>query len=109
MRNVTRSWPPSSALPACPRPWRRRGAGKRVLLANKEALVAAGSLFMQAIRDNGAELLPIDSEHNAIFQCLPHGGRAAAPDAPAPGVRRLLLTASGGPFRGRDLEGPCTR
>ncbi|CCH08271.1 1-deoxy-D-xylulose-5-phosphate reductoisomerase [Achromobacter xylosoxidans] len=78
--------------------------GKRVLLANKEALVAAGSLFMQAIRDNGAELLPIDSEHNAIFQCMPHGGRAGAPDAPAPGVRRLLLTASGGPFRGRDLE-----
>ncbi|WP_368931104.1 1-deoxy-D-xylulose-5-phosphate reductoisomerase [Achromobacter xylosoxidans] len=78
--------------------------GKRVLLANKEALVAAGSLFMQAIRDNGAELLPIDSEHNAIFQCMPHGGRAGAPAAPAPGVRRLLLTASGGPFRGRDLE-----
>jgi len=79
-------------------------AGKRVLLANKEALVAAGTLFMQAVRDNGAELLPIDSEHNAIFQCLPHGGRAIAPQAPAPGVRRLLLTASGGPFRGRDLE-----
>ncbi|KAG0924952.1 hypothetical protein G6F31_018923 [Rhizopus arrhizus] len=78
--------------------------GKRVLLANKEALVAAGSLFMQAIRDNGAELLPIDSEHNAIFQCMPHGGRAGAPDAPAPGVRRLLLTASGGPFRNHDLE-----
>lgn len=79
-------------------------SGKRVLLANKEALVAAGSLFMQAVRDNGAELLPIDSEHNAIFQCLPHGGRAVAPHRPAPGVRRLLLTASGGPFRGRDLE-----
>ena len=79
-------------------------SGKRVLLANKEALVAAGSLFMQAIRDNGAELLPIDSEHNAIFQCLPHGGRAVAPNRPTPGVRRLLLTASGGPFRGRDLE-----
>jgi len=79
-------------------------SGKRVLLANKEALVAAGSLFMQAIRDNGAELLPIDSEHNAIFQCLPQGGKALAPDAAAPGVRRLLLTASGGPFRGRDLE-----
>ncbi|MFD4840775.1 1-deoxy-D-xylulose-5-phosphate reductoisomerase [Achromobacter sp. NPDC058515] len=79
-------------------------AGKRVLLANKEALVAAGSLFMQAIRDNGAELLPIDSEHNAIFQCLPHGGRAVAPEQPGRGVRRLLLTASGGPFRGRDLE-----
>ena len=70
----------------------------------KEALVAAGSLFMQAIRDSGARMLPIDSEHNAIFQCLPHGGRAQAPDAPAPGVRRLLLTASGGPFRGRDLD-----
>ncbi|MGE8641232.1 MAG: 1-deoxy-D-xylulose-5-phosphate reductoisomerase, partial [Achromobacter sp.] len=79
-------------------------SGKRVLLANKEALVAAGSLFMQAIRDNGAELLPIDSEHNAIFQCMPHGGRAGAPDAQAPGVRRLLLTASGGPFRNHDLE-----
>lgn len=79
-------------------------AGKRVLLANKEALVAAGTLFMRAIRDNGAELLPIDSEHNAIFQCLPHQGRAEAPLQPAKGVRRLLLTASGGPFRGRDLE-----
>lgn len=79
-------------------------AGKRVLLANKEALVAAGSLFMQAVRDNGAELLPIDSEHNAIFQCLPHGRRASAPDAPAPGVRRLILTASGGPFRERDWD-----
>ena len=79
-------------------------SGKRVLLANKEALVAAGSFFMRAIRDNGAELLPIDSEHNAIFQCMPQSGRAVAPDAPAPGVRRLLLTASGGPFRGRDLE-----
>ncbi|MDH0094629.1 1-deoxy-D-xylulose-5-phosphate reductoisomerase [Achromobacter mucicolens] len=79
-------------------------AGKRVLLANKEALVAAGTLFMQAIRDNGAELLPIDSEHNAIFQCLPHQGRAEAPLQSAKGVRRLLLTASGGPFRGRDLE-----
>lgn len=78
--------------------------GKRVLLANKEALVAAGGLFMQAVRDNGAELLPIDSEHNAIFQCLPQGGRAVAPEKPARGVRRLLLTASGGPFRGRDLE-----
>ncbi|VFR55964.1 1-deoxy-D-xylulose 5-phosphate reductoisomerase [plant metagenome] len=74
-------------------------AGKRVLLANKEALVAAGSVFMRAVRENGAELLPIDSEHNAIFQCLPHGERAGAPSAPAPGVRRLILTASGGPFR----------
>ena len=79
-------------------------SGKRVLLANKEALVAAGSIYMRAIRDNGAELLPIDSEHNAIFQCMPQSGKAVAPGAPAPGVWRLLLTASGGPFRGRDLE-----
>ena len=77
-------------------------AGKRVLLANKEALVAAGSLFMGAVRESGAELLPIDSEHNAIFQCLPHDGRASAPQGPAAGVRRLILTASGGPFRTRD-------
>ena len=72
-------------------------AGKRVLLANKEALVMAGPLFMAAIRQRGAELLPIDSEHNALFQCLPPDfasiGLAAA------GVRRLLLTGSGGPFR----------
>jgi len=81
------------------------GAGKRVLLANKEALVAAGGLFMQAVREHGAELLPIDSEHNAIFQCLPEGeGRARAPRDPARGVRRLLLTASGGPFRTTALE-----
>ena len=77
-------------------------AGKRVLLANKEALVAAGSLFMAAIRESGAELLPIDSEHNAIFQCLPHSARASAPGLPAPGVRKLTLTASGGPFRSFD-------
>jgi len=74
-------------------------AGKRILLANKEALVAAGSLFMAAVRENGAELLPIDSEHNAIFQCLPHDGRASAPKVPTAGIRRLVLTASGGPFR----------
>lgn len=80
-------------------------AGKRVLLANKEALVAAGGLFMQAVRENGAELLPIDSEHNAIFQCLPEDNeRARAPVQPAKGVRRLLLTASGGPFRTTALE-----
>ncbi|ARP97342.1 1-deoxy-D-xylulose-5-phosphate reductoisomerase [Bordetella genomosp. 13] len=77
-------------------------AGKRVLLANKEALVAAGPLFMRAVREGGAELLPIDSEHNAIFQCLPHGARASAPTEPAAGVRRLVLTASGGPFRRAD-------
>lgn len=74
-------------------------AGKRILLANKEALVTAGHLFMEAIRRSGAELLPIDSEHNAIFQCLPGTDRANAPNEPAKGVQRLLLTASGGPFR----------
>lgn len=80
-------------------------AGKRVLLANKEALVAAGGLFMQAVRDHGAELLPIDSEHNAIFQCLPEDeDRARAPRQAARGVRRLLLTASGGPFRTMALD-----
>ncbi|HLU19781.1 MAG TPA: 1-deoxy-D-xylulose-5-phosphate reductoisomerase [Pusillimonas sp.] len=78
-------------------------AGKRVLLANKEALVAAGSLFMAAVRQNGAELLPIDSEHNAIFQCLPHAGATLSSAMPARGVRRLLLTASGGPFRTVDI------
>ncbi len=70
-------------------------SGKRILLANKEALVCAGELLMAAVRAGGATLLPIDSEHNAIFQCLPDGhGR------PPAGVRRLWLTASGGPFRG---------
>jgi 1-deoxy-D-xylulose-5-phosphate reductoisomerase len=70
-------------------------AGKRVLLANKEPLVMCGELLMQAARASGAVLLPIDSEHNAIFQCLPAGYRAGARPA---GVRRLLLTCSGGPF-----------
>ncbi len=70
-------------------------AGKRLLLANKESLVMAGPLLMAAVRASGAVLLPIDSEHNAIFQCLPHGTRAGDPP---PGVRRILLTASGGPF-----------
>lgn len=78
-------------------------AGKRLLLANKEALVAAGGLFMAAVREHGAELLPIDSEHNAIFQCMPAAYRGAASQQPAAGVRRLLLTASGGPFRTTDL------
>jgi 1-deoxy-D-xylulose-5-phosphate reductoisomerase len=69
--------------------------GKRILLANKETLVLAGGVFMAAVRDGGATLLPIDSEHNAIFQCLP-----ATRDEPGRGgVRRILLTASGGPFR----------
>ncbi len=81
-------------------------AGKRVLLANKEALVAAGSLFMRTVRDCGAELLPIDSEHNAIFQCMPQSGRATAPTQPARGVgavdllqRRDLLPARLAPGR----------
>ena len=69
-------------------------AGKRILLANKEALVMSGRIFMDAIREGGAELVPIDSEHNAVFQCLPARPARA-------GVRRILLTASGGPFRGR--------
>lgn len=76
-------------------------AGKKVLLANKEALVMSGGLFMQAVRDHGARLLPIDSEHNAIFQCLP--GNYAEGLAPV-GVRRILLTASGGPFRETPLD-----
>jgi 1-deoxy-D-xylulose-5-phosphate reductoisomerase len=70
-------------------------AGKRVLLANKEALVMSGRLLLDAAQASGAELLPIDSEHNAIFQCMPHGYRAGRPPI---GVRRVLLTASGGPF-----------
>lgn len=75
-------------------------AGKRVMLANKESLVMSGQLFINAVRENGAELLPIDSEHNAIFQCMPSGsGYAPA----ARGVSRILLTASGGPFRTREL------
>jgi 1-deoxy-D-xylulose-5-phosphate reductoisomerase len=71
-------------------------AGKRLLVANKEALVMAGRLVLDAARRSGARIIPIDSEHNAIFQCLP--ADATLGDAPA-GVRRLLLTASGGPFR----------
>jgi len=71
-------------------------AGKRVLLANKEALVMSGALFMQALHDSDAVLLPIDSEHNAIFQCLPSD---YARGLGAVGVRRILLTASGGPLR----------
>jgi 1-deoxy-D-xylulose-5-phosphate reductoisomerase len=71
-------------------------SGKRVLLANKEPLVMAGRLFIEEARASGAELLPVDSEHNAIFQCLPAGFRAGATPA---GVRRICLTCSGGPFR----------
>ena len=72
-------------------------AGKRVLLANKEALVMSGALFMDAVARSGATLLPIDSEHNAIYQCLPSEHRGGLAKH---GVRQLLLTASGGPFRG---------
>lgn len=74
--------------------------GKRVLLANKEALVMSGRLFMNEIKANKAELLPIDSEHNAIFQCMP----ALDGELSQLGVRRILLTASGGPFRTWSLE-----
>jgi 1-deoxy-D-xylulose-5-phosphate reductoisomerase len=70
--------------------------GKRLLLANKEAIVMAGPLLLEAVASGGATLIPVDSEHNAIFQCLP-GGR---PELARSGVRRLILTASGGPFRG---------
>ncbi|KAF1012662.1 MAG: 1-deoxy-D-xylulose-5-phosphate reductoisomerase [Burkholderia sp.] len=71
-------------------------AGKRILLANKESLVMSGSIFMDAVRDHGATLLPVDSEHNAIFQCMPrdiaeHGG-----------IAKIIMTASGGPFRTRE-------
>lgn len=71
-------------------------AGKKILLANKEALVMTGDLFMQAVRRSGSVLLPIDSEHNAIFQCLPQDFARGLGNV---GVRRILLTASGGPFR----------
>ncbi|OPX54656.1 1-deoxy-D-xylulose-5-phosphate reductoisomerase [Oceanospirillum multiglobuliferum] len=75
-------------------------AGKRILLANKEALVMSGQLFMDAVKAYGAELLPVDSEHNAIFQCLPDlGTQFDADTLPNRGVRQILLTASGGPFR----------
>ena len=76
-------------------------AGKRVLLANKEALVMSGNLFMQAMKVGGGELLPIDSEHNAIFQCLPN--RYTQNPSDHLGVEELWLTASGGPFRDRPL------
>ena len=76
-------------------------AGKRLLLANKEAIVMGGALFMDAVKLGGATLLPIDSEHNAIFQCLPQSdGRTSATTR---GVRRILLTGSGGPFRRRPI------
>ncbi len=76
-------------------------AGKRLLLANKETLVMAGPLFMAEVAAHGATLLPIDSEHNAVFQCLPAGFREGLERV---GVSRILLTASGGPFRELPLE-----
>ena len=80
-------------------------AGKRVLLANKEALVMSGKLFMDAARENNAVLMPVDSEHNAIFQCMPdnlsenHSSVKIANQQTSSGIERILLTASGGPFR----------
>jgi 1-deoxy-D-xylulose-5-phosphate reductoisomerase len=81
-------------------------SGKRVLLANKEALVTSGAIFMEAVRVSGAELLPIDSEHNAIFQCLPdHQQINLAQSQPkSNGISKILLTGSGGPFRKRAFE-----
>ena len=87
-------------------------AGKRLLLANKEALVMSGRLFMDAVHAGGAELLPIDSEHNAVFQCMPYlaGAKSTAntctnaPTLDAVGVSRIVLTASGGPFRNVSSE-----
>ncbi len=80
-------------------------AGKRVLLANKEALVMSGQLFIDAVEEFGAELLPVDSEHNAIFQCLPQQvqtnlGRCNLQEH---GISHILLTGSGGPFRYTDI------
>ncbi len=80
-------------------------AGKKILLANKEALVMAGPVFMQAVRSGGARLLPIDSEHNAIFQSLPADYSG---DFEASGVQGILLTASGGPFRKSTTESLAT-
>lgn len=76
-------------------------AGKRILLANKESLVVAGRLFMDAARRHGATLLPVDSEHSAIFQSLPHD---YAGNLDAAGIRKIILTASGGPFRQSSAE-----
>lgn len=81
-------------------------AGKRILLANKEVLVCAGKLFMSEVEASGAELLPLDSEHNAIFQCMQQG-QSSSEETEAnksPDIRRILLTASGGPFRGYNRE-----
>jgi len=81
-------------------------AGKRVLLANKEALVTSGAIFMAAVKSSGAELLPIDSEHNAIFQCLPSQQQDVIGECQllANGISKILLTGSGGPFRTWSVE-----
>ena len=76
-------------------------AGKRILLANKESLVVAGDLLITAVKDNNAELLPLDSEHNALFQCMPANYRTGHKPA---GIRKLILTASGGPFLNKSRE-----
>ncbi len=76
-------------------------SGKRILLANKEALVMSGQIFMDAVKEAGAELLPVDSEHNAIFQCMSPGFEQGLN---AVGITRILLTASGGPFRTKALD-----
>jgi 1-deoxy-D-xylulose-5-phosphate reductoisomerase len=86
----------AAGLPAC---MAAAAAGKRLLLANKEALVVGGALFMRAVAEGGATLLPIDSEHSAIFQCLPEDRRAWGQR-----IDHIVLTASGGPFRRRDPE-----
>ena len=78
-------------------------AGKRILLANKEALVMSGALFMKTVAENGAILLPVDSEHNAIWQCLPVANTQHH-DFNGKGVRKIILTASGGPFRDYELD-----
>ncbi len=80
-------------------------AGKQVLLANKEALVTSGAIFIEAVKENGAQLLPIDSEHNAIFQCLPLNvqNKPGYCDLKSNGISKILLTGSGGPFRTLDI------
>jgi 1-deoxy-D-xylulose-5-phosphate reductoisomerase len=78
-------------------------AGKRILLANKEALVMSGALFMHEVQQNNATLLPVDSEHNAIWQCMPVAGEQRY-DFNDKGIRKIILTASGGPFRDADLS-----
>ncbi len=79
-------------------------AGKRILLANKEVLVMSGQLFMDTVKQSGAVLLPVDSEHNAIFQCLPPQAQNQTGELKSLGINRILLTASGGPFRTRDID-----